>query len=73
MLIGASLSEPQYSQEWYVRQVHENILNKNSLPHTVAECVRTYHPIRKSILKEYSLPHTVVEWHVRTSETQKVY
>ena len=40
-IIGASLSEPQYSQEWYVRQVHKNLLNKNDLPHTVAECVRT--------------------------------
>ena len=34
---------PQYSQEWYVRQVHENLLNKNDLPLTVAECVRTSH------------------------------
>ena len=32
-----SLSEPQYSQKWYVRQVHENLLNKNGLPYTVAE------------------------------------
>ena len=37
LVIGASLSKPQYSQEWYVRRVHKNLLNENGLPHTVAE------------------------------------
>ena len=41
LIIGVSLSKPQYSQEWYVRHVHETLLNKNGLPHTIAECVRT--------------------------------
>ena len=63
----ASLSKPQYSQEWYVRQVHENLLNKNDLPHTAYT-----HPIHKSILKEYSLPHTVAV-HREHESLQKVY
>ena len=37
VVVGASLSKPQYSQEWYVRQVHKNLLSKNSLPYTAAE------------------------------------
>ena len=37
LFIGASLSEPQHSQEWYMRQVHKNLLNKKGLLHTVAE------------------------------------
>ena len=28
VFIGVSLSEPQYSQEWYVCQVHKNLPNK---------------------------------------------
>ena len=57
LLIGASLSEPQYSQEWYVRQVHKNLLNKNGLPYTAAELYAS--PVRESVLKEYDLPHTI--------------
>jgi len=50
-VIGASLSEPQYSQEWYVHQVHENL---RFTPHC---CWIAYaHRVRKSILKEYGLP-----------------
>ena len=45
-VVGASLSEPQYSQEWYVHQVHENLLNKNDLSHAVAES-RTHIPLTK--------------------------
>ena len=35
-VIGASLSEPQYSK-WYVRRVHENLPHRNGLPHTLGE------------------------------------
>ena len=54
-LIGADLSEPQYSQEWYVHQVHENLLNKNSLPHTVAES-HTHVPFAKVYWKNKVCP-----------------
>jgi len=40
-----------------VRQVHKNLLNKNSLPYTAAELYAL--PVRKSVLKEYDLPHTM--------------
>jgi len=45
-----------------VHYVHENLQNKNGLPHTVAEWyVRLVH---KNLLKEYGLPHTVAKWYV---------
>jgi len=45
-----------------MHQVHENLLNKSSLPHTVVKwyvCRK-----RKSLLKEYGLSHTVAEWYI---------
>ena len=61
-----SLSKPQYSQEWYVRQVHKNLLNKNGLPYTAAELYAL--PFRESVLKEYNLPLAIA---VRTLRTRK--
>ena len=40
-----------------MHQVNENLLDKNDLPHTVAECICTSR--LQSILKEYGLSHTV--------------
>ena len=52
--IGANLSEPQYSQKWYVRHVHENLLHEYGLPHTGSEWyVRRVH---KNLLHESGLP-----------------
>ena len=31
-VFGVSLREPQFSQEWYVHQAHENLLNKTVYP-----------------------------------------
>ena len=68
LVSGVSLSEPQYSQEWYVRQVLENLLNKNDLPHTVAECVCTSRSQKYTERIRFA-PHCCRM--VRTSLTQK--
>ena len=65
-IIGASLSEPQYSQEWYVYQVHKNLMNKNGLPYTAAELYAP--PVRESVLKECNLPHTIAVYMLQTQK-----